>query len=133
MRVPRGRSKTQAFAQRTDLQGKVPNQTPKGMEYGSAKAMADAQRAVPIQNPATPPPVSEQPPMAVRPPMPTPVPLSQMTQRPNEDIMTGVNTTRQQNPDLQKLKSLQPIFEAEALSPDAPETFRQFTKWLRTQ
>lgn len=131
--MPRGRSKTQAFAQRTDLQGKVPNQTPKGLAYGEAKASADAQRIVPVGNPAVPPAVPVEPAPAMRTPVPTPVPLSEATQRPNEDILTGMNTTRQANPDLAKLKSLQPIFEAEALSSDAPEIFREFTKWLRSQ
>lgn len=130
--MPRGRSK--AYANRTDLTGKVPVDAPTGMPYGENKKMRDAQKAVPVANPEVPMPPerSPQPQMAAAPPI-QPVPLTMETQRPMEDILTGMSATRTDNPDLQKIKSLQPMFELEALSPEAPETFRQFVTWLRSQ
>ena len=124
--MPRGRSK--AYGNRTDLTGKIPIDAPTNLPYGENKKLRDRQRAVPVANPEVPAPPAQP---AV--PMVQPIPLTAETQRPNENIMTGMNTTRTQDPDLQKLKSLQPIFEAEALSAEAPETFRQFVTWLRSQ
>lgn len=124
--MPRGRSK--AYANRTDLTGKVPVNAPTGMAYGENKKLRDAQKDVPMANPEVPAPPA-QPAM----PMIQPVPLTAETQRPMEDIMTGINTTRVDSPDLQKMKSYLPLFEMEALGSEAPETFRQFVSWLRTQ
>ncbi len=130
--MPRGRSK--AYANRTDLTGKVPVDAPTGMAYGENKKLRDAQKAVPMANPEVPKPVAEPAqPQAMPQPMVQPVPLTAETQRPMEDIMTGMNTTRVESPDLQKMKSYLPMFELEALSSDAPETFRQFVSWLRVQ
>lgn len=131
--MPRGRSK-QAYGNRTDLNAKIPKAAPTGMPYGENKKLMDAQSAVPMANPE----------MAVVPPMETaqapaqpapvsPIPLTAPTQRPNEDILSGLSQSRSQNTDMQKLKSLQPIFEAEALADDAPEMFREFVNWLRVQ
>ena len=130
--MPRGRSK--AYANRTDLTGKVPVDAPTGMPYGENKKMRDAQKAVPVANPEVPMPPERSPqaPMAAAPPI-QPIPLTMETQRPMEDILTGMSATKTDNPDLQKIKSLQPMFELEALSPEAPETFRQFVTWLRSQ
>lgn len=100
------------------------------MPYGENKKLRDAQKDIPVANPETPmPPQVAQPMM----PLAKPVPLTAETERPSEDIMTGMNTTRVDSPDLQKLKSYLPLFEMENLSTEAPETFRQFVSWLRTQ
>jgi hypothetical protein len=129
--MPRGRAKT-GYANRTDLAAKVGGE----MTYGEKQKLMDGQKDVPMGSPA----MAEAPPMEATPATPTTqapsvtaVPLTAPTQRPDENILTGVNQTRVQDPDLQKLKSLQPIFEAEALSDDAPEVFRQFVSWLRTK
>jgi hypothetical protein len=107
------------------------------MPYGENKKLMDAQSAVPMGNPemAVTPPTETTQELAQAPAQPavTPIPLTAPTQRPNENILSGMSQTRSQNTDLQKLKSLQPIFEAEALADDAPETFREFVNWLRTQ
>jgi hypothetical protein len=133
--MPRGRSK-QAYGNRTDLNGKIPKAAPTGMPYGENKKLMDAQSAVPMGNPemekVAP---QEQPPMAQAPmeQRVTPIPLTAPTQRPNENILTGATTTRQPDSDMQKLKSLQPLFEAEAATDDAPQVFREFVSWLKTQ
>lgn len=133
--MPRGRSK-QAYGNRTDLNGKIPKAAPTGMPYGENKKLMDAQSAVPMGNPemekVAP---QEQPPMAQAPMEQriTPIPLTAPTQRPNENILTGATTTRQPDSDMQKLKSLQPLFEAEAATDDAPQVFREFVSWLKTQ
>jgi hypothetical protein len=123
--MPRGRSKT-GYANRTDLAAKVGGE----MTYGEKQKLMDGQNAVPMGTPATPDPM---PTSATPQPKVTPVPLTDPTQRPEENVLTGVTQTRVQNPDLEKLKNLQPIFELEALSEDAPDTFRQFVSWLRNQ
>jgi hypothetical protein len=125
--MPRGRSK-QAYGNRTDLNGKVPKAAPTGMPYGENKKLMDAQDAVPMASPEVPPPTS----VSTAPPV-KPVTLDQPTQRPDENIMTGLSTTKSQNPDIIALKSMQGLFEAEALRDDAPDTFREFTRWLRSQ
>lgn len=134
--MPRGRPK-QAYGNRTDLNGKIPKDAPKGMPYGEKKESLDAQSAVPMGSPEMEVmPVSEAP-MAAQPePAPTPAkPISLMepTQRPNEDILTGMTQSRSGNPDLEQLKSLQPIFEAEAMTDSAPQIFKDFVGWLRNQ
>ena len=121
--MPRGRSK-QGYGNRTDLAAKVGGE----MTYGEKQKIIDGQKDVPMATPEAPAPEVTP---ATPSPAVTPVPLTAPTQRPEENILTGVTQTRVQDPDLQKLKSLQPIFEAEALSEDAPETFRQFVSWLR--
>ena len=131
--MPRGRSK-QAYGNRTVLNGKIPKAAPTGMPYGENKKLMDAQSAVPMANPemATAPPM-EAAQAPAQPAQVSAIPLTAPTQRPNEDILTGISKSRSQNTDLQKLKSMQPIFEAEALSDDAPEMFREFVSWLRVQ
>jgi hypothetical protein len=130
--MPRGRSK-QAYGNRTDLNGKIPKAAPTGMPYGENKKLMDAQSDVPMGSPemavAAPQETAQSP---MQPPV-TPIPLTAPTQRPNEDILTGMSQSRSQNTDLQKLKSLQPLFEAESLADDAPELFREFVSWLRLQ
>ena len=130
--MPRGRSK-QAYGNRTDLNGKIPKAAPTGMPYGENKKLMDAQAAVPMANPAMPAPMETPAPPAPSEVRVTPIPLTAPTERPNENILTGLSQSRSQNTDLQKLKSLQPIFEAEALADDAPEMFREFVNWLRVQ
>jgi hypothetical protein len=128
--MPRGRSK-QAYGNRTDLNGKIPKAVFIGMPYGENKTLMDRQDAVSMGTPemaVAPTPVQESPSPKV-----TPIPLTDPTQRPNEDILTGATTTRQPNQDIQTLKSLQPLFEAEAAQDDAPQVFREFVSWLRTQ
>lgn len=131
--MPRGRSK-QAYGNRTDLNGKIPKAAPTGMPYGENQKLMDAQSAVPMGNPemeTTAPMAPEaSAPMAQK---VTPVPLTAPTERPNENILTGATTTRQPDSDMQKLKSLQPLFEAEAATDDAPQVFREFVSWLKTQ
>lgn len=131
--MPRGRSK-QAYGNRTDLNGKIPKAAPTGMPYGENKKLMDAQSAVPMSNPemetAAPMAPEGSTPMAQK---VTPVPLTAPTERPNENILTGATTTRQPDSDMQKLKSLQPLFEAEAATDDAPQVFREFVSWLKTQ
>ena len=131
--MPRGRSK-QGYGNRTDLNAKIPKSAPTGLPYGENKKLMDAQSAVPMANPemetVEPQAPEESTPMAQK---VTPVPLTAPTQRPNENILTGATTTRQPDSDMQKLKSLQPIFEAEAASDDAPQVFREFVSWLKTQ
>jgi hypothetical protein len=104
------------------------------MPYGENKKLMDAQSAVPMANPemAVAPPV-EAAQAPAQPASVSPIPLTAPTQRPNENILSGISQSRSQNTDLQKLKSLQPIFEAEALADDAPEMFREFVNWLRIQ
>ena len=134
--MPRGRSK-QAYGNRTDLNGKIPKSAPTGMPYGENKKLMDAQSAVPMGSPemavAPPAETTQAPVQAPAQPTITPIPLTAPTQRPNENILSGLSQSRSQNTDLQKLKSLQPIFEAEALADDAPEMFREFVNWLRIQ
>ena len=130
--MPRGRSK-QAYGNRTDLNGKIPKAAPTGMPYGENKKLMDAQSAVPMGNPEMAAPQETAVAQAPAQPSVTPVPLTAPTQRPNEDILTGLSQSKSQNTDLQKLKSLQPLFEAEALADDAPEMFREFVGWLRLQ
>jgi hypothetical protein len=122
--MPRGRSK--GYPNRTDLAAKVGGE----MTYGEKQKLMDGQSAVPMGTPAIPEPS----PMPTSPqPKVSTVPLTEPTQRPEENVLTGVTQTRVQNPDLEKLKTLQPIFDLEALSEDAPDTFRQFVSWLRNQ
>jgi len=133
--MPRGRSK-QGYGNRTDLNGKIPKSAPTGMPYGENKKLMDAQSAVPMGTPemekvAPQEQASiEQTPMAQK---VTPVPLTAPTERPDENILTGATTTRQPDSDMQRLKSLQPLFEAEAATDDAPQVFREFVSWLKTQ
>jgi hypothetical protein len=105
------------------------------MPYGENKKLMDAQSAVPMANPemATAPPMEAPAQAPAQPAQVSAIPLTAPTQRPNEDILTGISQSRSQNTDLQKLKSMQPIFEAEALADDAPEMFREFVNWLRVQ
>ena len=138
--MPRGRSK-QAYGNRTDLNGSIPKSAPTGMPYGENKKSMDAQSAVPMGTPemATPPSTDtapQAPQEAMQPMAQTPVqavPLTAPTQRPNEDVLTGLTQTRSGNPDLEKLKSFQSMFEAEAMADDAPQVFRDFVGWLRNQ
>lgn len=131
--MPRGRSK--AYANRTDLTGKVPVDAPTGMPYGENKKLRDRQRAVPMANPEVPkPPVNAtpaMPPIPAAPAQPV-VPLTEPTQFPNETITTGLSDLKmnQADPDMTRLKSYLPLFKQEATSPTAPETFRNFVKWL---
>lgn len=128
--MPRGRSK--AYGNRTDLNNpKIAVNAPTGMPYGENKALRDAQKAVPMGNPEMA--VAEPPSVSPAPVPVTPVPLTAPTQRPNEDVLTGITQSRSQNPDLQNLKSLQNLFDAEAQAPDAPQIFKDFTEWLRNQ
>jgi hypothetical protein len=126
--MPRGRSK-QGYGNRTDLANKVGGE----MAYGEKAKLMAGQKAVPMANAETS--VPEAPAKPEVPPMQkvTPIPLTEPTRNPDENILVGATQTRTQDPDLQKLKSLQPIFEAEALSDDAPKIFRDFVSWLRTQ
>lgn len=129
--MPRGRSK-QGYGNRTDLANKVGGE----MAYGEKTKLMNGQKDVPMANAETSVPAAA--PMAtpvpeVTSPKVTPIPLTDPTQRPNEDILTGATTTRQPNQDIQTLKSLQPMFEAEAAQDDAPQVFREFVSWLRTQ
>lgn len=129
--MPRGRSK--AYGNRTDLNNpKIAVNAPTGMPYGENKALRDAQKAVPMGNPEMPVPETVSGNIPTSAPV-TPIPLTAPTTRPNEDVLTGINQTRSGNQDLQKLKSFQSIFEAEALSDDAPQLFREFVNWLRVQ
>lgn len=128
--MPRGRSK--AYANRTDLTGKVPINAPTGMPYGENKKLRDSQKAVPVANPEVPKPQANampaMPPVSAQPV----VPLTEPTQFPNESITTGLSDLKmnQADPDMTRLKSYLPLFKQEATSPTAPETFRNFVKWL---
>ena len=44
--------------------------------------------------------------------------------------LAGIDTP---DPDILKLKEYLPLFEAQANLPDAPQTFKQFVSWMRTQ
>jgi hypothetical protein len=131
--MPRGRSK--AYANRTDLTGKVPVNAPTGMPYGENKKLRDAQKDVPmanleVQKPSAAPAMQAP---QVMPEAPQPVvPLTEPTQFPNESITTGIQDLKmnQADPDMTRLKSYLPLFKQEAISPTAPETFRNFVKWL---
>jgi hypothetical protein len=128
--MPRGRSK-QGYGNRTDLANKVGGE----MAYGEKAKLMAGQKDVPMANaetsvPEAPPTMEAQAPAQ---PQVTPIPLTAPTQRPNENILAGMSQSRSQNTDLQKLKSMQPLFEAEALADDAPEMFREFVGWLRLQ
>lgn len=123
--MPRGRSK-QGYGNRTDLTAKVGGE----MTYGEKQKLMDGQEAVPMGTPAAPEPQAPQTPAQ---PMVTPVPLTAPTERPDENILTGAPTMTEPNQDLQKLKALQPLFDAEASMDDAPQVFRDFVNWLRTQ
>lgn len=128
--MPRGRSK--AYANRTDLTGKVPVDAPTGMPYGENKELRDRQRAVPMANPEVPKP-STQGPQAQLPQQIQPVvPLTEPTQFPNESITTGLSDLRMDSadPDMTRLKSYLPLFKQEAISPTAPQMFKDFVKWL---
>jgi hypothetical protein len=130
--MPRGRSK-QGYGNRTDLANKVGGE----MAYGEKAKLMAGQKDVPMANAATSvpeaAPAQAMPAQAPMQPQVTPIPLTAPTQRPSEDILAGMSQSRSQNTDLQKLKSLQPLFEAEALADDAPEMFREFVSWLRVQ
>ncbi len=134
--MPRGRSKS-GYGNRTDLANKVGGE----MAYGEKAKLMAGQKDVPMGTPAMAeaapqapqtPQAPEAPTAPSQPPV-TPIPLTAPTQRPNESILSGLSQSRSQNTDLQKLKSLQPLFEAEALADDAPELFREFVGWLRLQ
>lgn len=127
--MPRGRSKS-GYGNRTDLANKVGGE----MAYGEKAKLMAGQKAVPMANAesSVPPPETAAP-SAPSAPAVKPVTLDQPTQRPNENILTGMSTTKSQNPDIIALKSMQGLFEAEALRDDAPDTFREFTRWLRSQ
>jgi len=122
--MPRGRSK-QGYGNRTDLTAKVGGE----MTYGEKQKLMDGQDAVPMASAES----SVPPPVAPSAPMVTPVPLTAPTERPNENILTGAPTMTEPNQDIQKLKALQPLFDAEASMDDAPQVFRDFVSWLRTQ
>lgn len=126
--MPRGRSK--AYGNRTDLTGKVPVSAPTGMPYGENKKLRDAQKAVPMGTPEVPKPAVNAMP-ETQPAMPV-VPLTEPTQFPDESITTGLQDLKMNNadPDMTRLKSYLPLFKQEATSPTAPETFRNFVKWL---
>jgi hypothetical protein len=124
--MPRGRSKQQGYGNRTDLTAKVGGE----MTYGEKQKLMDGQAAVPMGTPATPEPMPV--PEATSPKV-TPVPLTAPTERPGENILTGASTTTQPDQDIQRLKALQPMFEAEAAQDDAPQIFREFVSWLKTQ
>lgn len=128
--MPRGRSK-QGYGNRTDLANKVGGE----MAYGEKAKLMAGQKDVPMANAVTSVPETAPAQTAQAPTQPqvTPIPLTAPTQRPNENILAGISQSRSQNTDLQKLKSLQPLFEAEALADDAPEMFREFVGWLRLQ
>lgn len=128
--MPRGRSK--AYANRTDLTGKVPVDAPTGMPYGENKKLRDRQRAVPVANPEVPKPQANAMPAIPNPvPAQPVVPLSEPTQFPNEPITTGVKELSQNvDPDISKLKSYLPLFKQEAAAANTPAMFRDFVKWL---
>lgn len=132
--MPRGRSK--AYANRTDLTGKVPVNAPTGMPYGENKKLRDSQKAVPVANPEVPKPVpsmpvSESAPAPMNMPSQPVVPLSEPTQFPNEPITTGVTElTQNVDPDIKKLKSYLPLFRQEAAAANTPVMFKDFVKWL---
>jgi hypothetical protein len=130
--MPRGRSK-QGYGNRTDLANKVGGE----MAYGEKAKLMAGQKDVPMANAATSvpeaAPAEAMAAQAPAQPQVTPIPLTAPTQRPNENILAGMSQSRSQNTDLQKLKSMQPLFEAEALADDAPEMFREFVGWLRLQ
>lgn len=136
--MPRGRSQQpKAFANRTDLVGKVAAQAPTGMPYGEAKKMQDAQVAVPVSNPDVPKPVAQ--PQSPAPSLaqisaPQPKALTQPTDFPNEGILTGATSQiGSVDPDTTRLKSYLPLFKVESAKPGVPLMFKDFVKWLDQQ
>lgn len=128
--MPRGRSK--AYANRTDLTGKVPVDAPTGMPYGENKKLRDRQRAVPVANPEVPKPEPMNDLAQAASPLSSVVPLTEPTQFPDESITTGLPMMSQpeMDPDTTKLKSYLPLFKVEANKPGVPNTFKEFVKWL---
>lgn len=94
--MPRG-GKRQAtpgssYAQRTDLNTRLPTSTPTGLPYGENQALSNAQRTIPMAPspaPAGPPPAPA-PGGAPNLPVPGARPWTRPTERPNEPVTTGV-------------------------------------------
>jgi hypothetical protein len=138
--MPRGRSKSpQAYANRTDLAGKVAAGVGGEMPYGEKAKLMEGQSAVPVapQDVPTPNPeamMQNSTPSAVPSQAPAVVPLGAPTQFPDQPINTsvasGIDTP---DPDILALKKYLPLFEAQANLSDAPQTFKQFVSWMRTQ
>jgi hypothetical protein len=138
--MPRGRSKApKAYANRTDLAGKVANAVGGEMPYGEKVKLQEGQKAVPVAPQDVPAPNPEammqnSTPSAVPTQAPAVVPLGAPTQFPDQPISTGVAAgIDTPDPDILKLKEYLPLFEAQANLPDAPQTFKQFVSWMRTQ
>lgn len=125
-----------AYSNRTDLNPAraMLNETPRGGQYGSRKASEDARKMVPMGTTEVPNVPTE---AAPQPAMPRPVPLTEPTQFPDEDIRSGMNNMMNTLPpdtmaeDMQKLRSYLPMIQIAAESEDSPQVLRDFVNYLR--
>lgn len=88
-----------AYAQRTDLNARLPVTTPTGLPYGENQALANAQRSIPMASAPTPtaaPAGGPSPAPGGTPSTPLPVPgarpFLRPTERPNEPVTAGLPT-----------------------------------------
>jgi len=141
--MPRGRSKQpQAYANRTDLSGKVAAGVGGEMPYGEKAKLMEGQSAVPVSAQDVPKPPEQDPtiPMnnsvegAVPTKAPSVVQFGEPTQFPDQTLASGVAAgIDAPDPDMLKLKEYLPMFEAYSNMPDSPQMFRQFVSWMREQ
>jgi len=125
-----------AYSNRTDLNPAraMLSETPRGGQYGSRKASEDARKVVPMGTTEVPDVPAE---AAPQPAMPRPVPLTEPTQFPDEDIRSGMNNMMNTLPpdtmveDMQKLRSYLPMIQIAAEAEDSPQVLRDFVNYLR--
>ena len=125
-----------AYSNRTDLNPAraMLSETPRGGQYGSRKASEDARKMVPMGTTEVPDVPAE---AAPQPAMPRPVPLTEPTQFPDEDIRSGMNNMMNTLPpdtmaeDMQKLRSYLPMIQIAAEAEDSPQVLRDFVNYLR--
>jgi len=141
--MPRGRSKQpQAYANRTDLSGKVAKSVGGEMPYGEKVKLMEGQSAVPVSAQSVPPAPETDPAMpmnnsvegAVPTNTPEVVPFGEPTQFPDQTLASGIaGGLDSPDPDMLKLKKYLPMFEAYSNMQDSPQMFRQFVGWMREQ
>ena len=141
--MPRGRSKQpQAYANRTDLSGKVAKSVGGEMPYGEKAKLMEGQSAVPVAAQSVPRPPETDPAMpmnnsvegAVPTNAPGVVPFGEPTQFPDQTLASGIaGGLDSPDPDMLKLKKYLPMFEAYSNMQDSPQMFRQFVGWMREQ
>jgi hypothetical protein len=108
------------YTNRSDLQGaQLPVSAPTGLPYGDRAKLVQAQRAVPMGTPGSPPPGAgtppSQPPAAG--PAPGSLPFTGPTERPNEPVTAGLPIGPGAGPEsltMNQSNPQDPIFQAVA-------------------